>query len=261
MDTVTIISKRRDGQMASWRFFLVLMLLWGFPLARSQAEEVCPQAKWRDVAARLQALFEAAPPPEPVLIEELANGNEEGGVIGFYRDQGAEMHVTCSIDDPGRLAATVRHEYTHHYLHRDFGFVPLWLDEGLATYMEAGSLDEGTLADHVNVSRLREYVQLLKWGKVPGIQTLVSGKPTGLSRSQYYAVSWGLVFSLMHDPDPSVQKRHRALVKSMLETIRDHGRDGARMADGMLLQSLSGEDGDLAEWELRWHRRLWDLQP
>ena len=76
--------------------------------------------------------------------------------------------------------------------------------------MEAGSLNDGTLADHVNEPRLREYVDMLKFGIVPRLSDVIDEKPLALTPSQEYATYWALAFALLYNASPAIQEGRRA---------------------------------------------------
>ena len=57
----------------------------------------------------------------------------------FFLAQGDQRIVYTYLGP--RLEEDLRHEATHALLRGRFGDVPLWLDEGLAEYFEAGPSD------------------------------------------------------------------------------------------------------------------------
>lgn len=112
-------------------------------------------------------------------------------VLGYYDFASKEIAVACHDGDTNVFARNARHESTHYYLHSAYGQLPGWLSEGLATYMEDGSLNEATPAAHINRKRLEEFIHLLRKGTAPSLANLLEGR--GFSKPyQYYAsvVSW-----------------------------------------------------------------------
>ncbi|ABW68263.1 DUF1570 domain-containing protein [Desulfosudis oleivorans] len=77
--------------------------------------------------------------------------------------------------------------------------LPLWANEGLATYMESARMVNGRLiTGGINKDRLAELAQKLEKKKVPDLAAVLS-RPYGAPfDSGDYAMAWGLVYDLKH---------------------------------------------------------------
>ncbi|HWI29237.1 MAG TPA: DUF1570 domain-containing protein [Stellaceae bacterium] len=233
---------------------------------RASATDACTAARalalWRATASRLHDLLGGpVPPPPRILIYREAQNlpNREPGltVIGSYNLKSRQIRVSCSNGAVPVFDATVRHESTHYFLHSGIGRIPRWLDEGLATTMEAGSLKQGTPADHVNEARLREYLDMLKFGIVPHLADVMDGHPLALTPSQEYATYWSLVFALMYNADPAIQERRRALLCRLLATAALTKGNPGPAVERVFLDYIDRDGGDPHDWEMRWHREIW----
>lgn len=117
------------------------------------------------------------------------------------------------------LAATLRHEATHALLHSALPYVPLWLDEGLATYFEAAPSQQGPRDPHLK--RLR---WLLRAGWRPSLAPLESRKHSSELDAGDYRHAWAWVHFLLNESNQS-----RSLLRRYL----------GRIADGEPPQTLS----------------------
>lgn len=230
-------------------------LLCARPVAARAAENaLCTPAHaqgiWDSVAARLSTLLGVKAPAPPAFDFSVHNG-ETPLWVGRYDDAAKTVRVQCSRDNPKAFDATLRHEATHHFLHSVYGHVQPCLDEGLAAYMEAGPLSEGSALAHVNPPRLREFDDMLRWNLVPSAQVLLSGKGVALKPSQFYAACWGFTFYLLHDDaNAHMQARRRNALLSMLQNKGENAKTA--------LHALEGSDA--AAFALRWHQALWKLR-
>jgi|GEM_PF-1945542 len=102
--------------------------------------------------------------------------------------------------------------------------VPLWVNEGLATYMESGQMSDGRLiTGGINKDRLAELAKKLAEKKVPDLSAVLS-RPYGTPfDSGDYAMAWGLVYDLKHgagrvnEPgDPDLLDRYLSALKTDL---------------------------------------------
>jgi hypothetical protein len=248
---------------------LVLLVTMLVVPGRASAADACTTARalalWRATASRLHDLLGAPVPPPPriLIYREAQNlpGREPGlAVIGSYSLKSRNIRVSCSNGAAPVFDITVRHESTHYFLHAGIRRIPRWLDEGLATTMEAGSLQKGTPADHVNEPRLREYLDMLKFGIVPRLADVMDGSPLALTPSQEYATYWSLVFSLVYNADPAVQERRRALLRHLLATAAVTKGDPGSAVERVFLDYVDRDGGDPHDWEMRWHREIWALR-
>ena len=242
------------------RLLCCMCLLWNLAV---HAEEQCglarAEAAMNFTLSRLYSFFGNAVSAPALRILQDARDlpyRNEWSVFGYYDRRGETLYVVCGEGQTDWIDVAVRHEVTHHYLAKSFGDLPVWLNEGLATYMEVGQPDGLMLNHYVNRPRLDEFVGMLKWDKGLSITELLSVPPRPEQASRYYAGYWALVFALMHDAEASVQIRRRQLLIDLLK-----GSEGDLPAvNRRLVEGLIAENGDLAQWELRWRRTLWDLR-
>lgn len=165
--------------------------------------------------------------------------------------------------------------------------IPLWLNEGLAAYMESARIIEGRLVTgEVNRDRLRELMQKLQKKRLPDLEAVLSrpyGKPFD---SGDYAIVWGLVWDLKHgagtppSPDaPDLLDRYLEALKNDLEagyrTLADNGRAGEKPAPAIGFQAwnpvlaqhslalfakiVTGETRPITAWAQEWRQRMLNL--
>lgn len=254
--------------------FIVLVLLVAVLVlpGRAFAADACSEARalalWRATASRLHDLLRwPVPPPPRIAIyrepQDLPNRpRREPGldVIGSYSLKSRKIRVSCSNGAAPVFDATVRHESTHYFLHVRIRRIPTWLDEGLATTMEAGSLEKGTPADHINEPRLRQFVDMLKFGMVPRLADIIDGSRLALTPSQEYATYWSLVFTLLYNSNPAVQERRRALLRRLLATAAGTRGNPGRAVECVFLDHIVRGGGDPHDWAMRWHQEIWALR-
>lgn len=104
----------------------------------------------------------------------------------------------CVFSFPhGDLEQTLRHEATHAWLHSALPYVPLWLDEGLASYFEAVTADE---ADARFLERLQWSMQLGWRPDVTRLERIRRAQDLDIGD---YRHAWGWVHFLLHESDAS----------------------------------------------------------
>lgn len=243
--------------------FLLCVILLSACQAHAQAtscSEKSAQTYLDNTFQRLHDLFGIPPVSAPKIIIHSENltvsDSDKTAIFGYFDSKIKTLHVNCNTDSVNSLEVSIGHEATHYYLDQAFGKLPLWLSEGLATYMEVGNnLDDGA-AYKINKPRLKEFKGLLKHGRVPPLLEILNQNPYLNNPSQYYASYWALVFSLMHHPDDLVKKQRRLLLVSLLnEPNHDHTK-----LNKQLIHELSkNEANTLGDWELVWRRQIWDL--
>ncbi len=111
----------------------------------------------------------------------------------FFMAQG-DRRIVYTYLGP-RLEEDLRHEATHALLRGRFGDVPLWLDEGLAEYFEAGPSDQ---ADRQ--ARLARIAEDRKAGWNPNMARLESLTDIHQMTPRDYRESWAWVDLLLGDP-------------------------------------------------------------
>jgi hypothetical protein len=95
------------------------------------------------------------------------------------------------------LDQTLRHEATHAWLHSALPYVPLWLDEGLASYFEA---EPALRAEHPYLDRLQWSLQ---FGWRPDLEKLERIRTSDHLEIGDYRHAWGWVHFLLHESDAS----------------------------------------------------------
>jgi hypothetical protein len=118
------------------------------------------------------------------------------------------------------LVTTLRHESVHAWLHASLPYVPLWLDEGLASYYEvAGS--PGSLA-HPYESRVRWSLRLGWRPKLTALEAIERSSDMDLGD---YRHAWAWVHFLLNESDES-----REVLAGYLKNIAD-GRPPERLSE------------------------------
>lgn len=237
----------------------LLLVVAGLARADGGCDMQSAESIWQDTHRRLQARFGATVPAPRIILypdtRDLPDGNDLA-IFGYYEREGQVLHVACRNGDDDWLDVALRHEASHHYLSQAFGPLPTWLNEGISLYMEVADEGEGKVAGHVNKQRLKEFIQMLKWGKAPPLMRLLTRDPDSHNASQYYAAYWALFYALMHHPDDSIQQQRRQLLQ---ELLTDSHHEPAALRQH-LINGLQRENASLADWELLWRRQIWDLR-
>jgi hypothetical protein len=92
----------------------------------------------------------------------------------------------------------LRHEYTHGLLHASLGHVPLWLDEGIAEYLEVGDATPG----HINPEHLGRLTDAASHGWRPDLARLERLEQVEEMHREDYQEAWAWVHYLQHSaPD------------------------------------------------------------
>lgn len=113
-----------------------------------------------------------------------------------------------------RMQEDLRHELTHGILHASLNTVPLWLDEGLAEYFEAGGSETG--APHPD--HLRTLRRMQRRRHRPSIARLEAITDFREFDNEAYAESWGWVHYMLHGGP-----RGREVLIDYLAELRDAG--------------------------------------
>ena len=96
-----------------------------------------------------------------------------------------------------QLLTDLRHEYTHALLHQSLPYVPLWVDEGLAEFLEERP------ADREKSSRLSAMRWKCRTGWKPSLTTLEKIPSAAAMSGDNYRDSWAYVHYLLMDSDRS----------------------------------------------------------
>ena len=171
--------------------------------------------------------------PQWVALSKRLIGSNEGphDMIGRggYARRGIGVFYDIGLYDTLAIAA---HEGWHQYTQRTFKDpLPVWLEEGLATYMEGHKWDgdRAVFTPWANVERFDRLREAHASGALIPFPTLLESTPQEFaqrgdgSELTYYAQVWALVHFL-HEGEG---KRHRAGLRSLLS---DAARGRARIA-------------------------------
>lgn len=240
--------------------FIFLLNAWQVHAEATSCTEKSAQTYLDNTYQRLQDLYGIPPASAPQIVIHSENltvsEKDKTAIFGYYDSKTKTLHVACNAGSVNSLEVSVGHEATHYYLDQAFGKLPLWLSEGLATYMEVGNNVEGSAANKMNQPRIKEFKGLLKHGRVPALVELLNQNPYSNNPSQYYASYWALIFSLMHHPSRDVQQQRRHL---LLHLMNAPDRDLGTLNKQLIFGLLKNDTKSLPDWELAWRRQIWDL--
>lgn len=121
----------------------------------------------------------------------------------YVQDRGAAVILAYQHDE---LALDLRHEGAHALLHADLPMVPLWLDEGLASYFQEPS---GLRA--AGGSHHRPLINDLRKGRMVSVAELENRKGLRELSLRDYRFAWGWVHYLLHGPRPATEALWRTL--------------------------------------------------
>lgn len=229
--------------------------------ASDGCNEAFASSIWIAAEQRLEDFFgiDVSRPPKFVIYQTSNDlpGKTGDTVLGYYDSDSKEISVACLDNGTSVFALNVLHESTHYYLDMAYGKVPDWLNEGLAAYMEEGSLNDSVPRDHINKNRLDEFIHLLRKAKVPPLTSILAGR--GFAKaSQYYAASWALVFSLLHHNDHDIQRDRRSQVRRLLQLIKA-GENNPEVINQKFIVFVLEDGNNLSNWQTKWHRQMWAL--
>lgn len=106
------------------------------------------------------------------------------------------------------LLTDLRHEFTHVILHQNLSFVPLWIDEGLAEFLE-------TPPDHrQNSSRIAGARWRARLGGITSLSELENLPSASEMTAENYRDSWTWVYFLLNNSPET-----REMLQSYLATI------------------------------------------
>lgn len=186
-----------------------------------------------DLAARLDPAVDSDPGPIEVYV--LDDRDAFVHLLRFYFPELPPRRAFFLAQDDQRIVYTfhgpmldedLRHEAAHALLRGRFGDIPLWLDEGLAEYFEAGPDD---LQDRDD--RLARLAADAKAGWKPDLRRLETLGEIHQMAPRDYRESWAWVDLLLADPargKPLLldHLRARDARSALTTTLADRGTDG-----------------------------------
>ncbi len=95
------------------------------------------------------------------------------------------------------LTTDLRHEVTHAILHQHLPFLPLWIDEGLAEYLEEPE------SERSGSSRTKTARWKARLGWAPSLQSLESIPSAESMDADEYRDSWAMTCLLLNESDAS----------------------------------------------------------
>ena len=231
------------------------------------------------------------------------------GTTGFYSPLPPKaIHLSWRFTRGVAPQVTLLHEGVHQLIDQTFAFsvptaarkllpaaehsliaAPLWLNEGLAGYMEGALSSNGSIVvGTVNSQRLSHLKQLIRSGKIPPLRKVLSRSYGESFNAADYAVAWGIVYTLRHAATPMEEQRRRQRLEDYLaaaqgaffkepekEFITELLADGLagrtltsrwhRRLAGQSLKAFKeiilGEETTLDEWQHSWRHEILQLQP
>jgi hypothetical protein len=192
--------------------------------------------------ARL-ARFPAGSPGRAFLEQDA--GGRSGGGRGRPGRGGCAIHVPWPAD---ALPTSLSHELAHAAIHDAMPWLPLWLDEGLATYFEvppAGGEMRGSRPDLESVVRSAQGARrLLPWERLFRAERLDFEGVEGRAR---YAQAWSVVrFLLEHGAAHGTDEKRRERLEGLVAALAGSRRDDPAKA----IETACGRE--VAELERAW---------
>ena len=220
------------------------------------------------------------------LVKVLASQKLTTTATGLYLpNPPPAIHVACWGEEPGHPYRTLLHEGTHQFIHLGAGYqvpgrpvatppslaLPLWLNEGLASYFEAAFLTPDLLQPgRPEPARLVELQNALRRGKAPPLEKILAKRYGEPFTTLDYAVAWGVVYALMQEAPPPWATGGREWLHALVDEARrgwptDALASPATVAGGqqwwatitdqtrMAFETYTTERGlTVAAWEAQW---------
>lgn len=243
-------------------------------------------------------------------VQTLLGQNLPMGAGGLFLPDGpGAIHLPyVRAPDGAHPSRILFHEGTHQFVHTIVNMrvpsvlrgripeevdrlvsVPIWLNEGLATYMETARYDgDGLEIGRVNANRLSQLQGMLRRNAHPSVREVVARRYGQPFYAEHYAVAWGLVYMLRHDWREDAQASGRRRLVEYITACRNGfyhapSRDFAeeflatgRLPDDFVVQwhARLGEKSlaaferlivpshqTFADWEAEWTARILRLDP
>lgn len=215
-------------------------------------------------------------PVSPSAVHLLSAGMPEDELISLLLHEGlhqrADLYVRIAPDcESEEINGSFPAPHSHLAL-------PLWLNEGLATFMESARYTEGRLVTgEPNRERLRQLQGMIEGNRRFSLTRVIERSYGETFSSGDYAVAWGVVYDMAqnHNGDGS-------LLESYLRTLEGNlAREGRRLCNrgrpenekpdrsfhawNILLaeqslqtfkETLASHGQTIAQWERQWRQRI-----
>ena len=236
-------------------------------------------------------------------------GLSENSTAGLYTPiPPAAIHLPCLRVSGVYPSATLLHEGTHQFIDQVISFrpppcnynidperqnrlmsVPVWLNEGLATYMEGAVTAEDSIEiGRINRNRLVHLKKLIRSGTCPSLKEVLERRYGEPFTAEDYAVAWGIVYSLRHAPGVEDQENRRTRLARYLASCRkafytdpdtEFTRDFiseekpqedlrkrfavyiAKRSREVFEEIVVGKGSTLDAWEENWKARILKIEP
>ncbi|MBI5778944.1 MAG: FHA domain-containing protein [Planctomycetes bacterium] len=128
--------------------------------------------------------------------EYYANGGSSGS-RGIFRDTGSDKQI-MTFYQPPLTTSVLLHEGTHQFVNIACSNVPIWINEGLATYYESSKFEGTALKTNiVNNNRLQLIRDLILKKDVPRLEDIINIRQANFTIYEY-AHCWSLVYFFMN---------------------------------------------------------------
>ncbi len=159
-------------------------------------------------------------PDQKEFLKQAGKDNLETTSLGGYFAEKTNKIVTWRRSDDAETLGVLTHELTHYLLKARMDNPPLWLNEGLAEYLEGSSI----LLGKVNTGRITQgghgavFLQAVTNGTLIPVSTLLGlAKYPAEHRDLFYAESWALVFYLWEGEHGKFQKKFSDYARTLAE--------------------------------------------
>jgi len=128
--------------------------------------------------------------------EYYANGGT-GGSRGVFMVRGSDKQI-MTFYQPPMTTSVLLHEGTHQFVNIVSSNVPIWINEGLATYYESSKFEGTSLKTNiVNQNRLQLIKSLINKKDVPRLEDVINIRQANFTIYEY-AQCWSLVYFFMN---------------------------------------------------------------
>lgn len=199
----------------------------------------------------------------------------------------AAVHLSYNGKNSYAMYRNLIHEGTHQYIDQVMSFkqsgkkllaVPLWLNEGFASYFEGAVTEENNIEPgRVNQERYKVLKRLIRHNRTPSVKEVLSkayGEPFSLAE---YAVSWGIVYVIEKDQkkimalkeylvyckkgffeDPSLDAFNRLFGPFENDPLELNKEWAGYVAKNSLdyFDKIIAKAGTLEEWESIWEKEI-----